>query len=102
MAKDQEKVSLVTGMAYLDKVSFLCLHACVGWQACKPHTLGILFNPIVDSILIHIIIMGVYLLSNNPNKLSSQVSFNFVISKIWQFSPKTLAKLAEINCKKLI
>jgi hypothetical protein len=30
MAKGQEKVSLVTGMAYLDKVSFLCLHACVG------------------------------------------------------------------------
>jgi hypothetical protein len=59
-------------MAYLDKVSFLCLHACVGWQACKPHTyIGILFNPIVDNILIHIIIMGVYLLFNNPTKLGS-------------------------------
>jgi hypothetical protein len=47
-----------------------------------PHV-GILFNPIVDNILIYIIIMGTYLLFNNPTKLGSQVSFNFVISKIW-------------------
>jgi hypothetical protein len=63
--------------------------------------IGILFNPIVENILLHIIIMGAYLLFNNPTKLGSQVSFNFVISKIWQFSPETLAKLAEFNCKKL-